>query len=59
MKDNHPAESRFEPRHKRTNKSDKDAVMANDSAMLNPCAKRKKLPTIEEQFSDNDWKIVR
>lgn len=69
MKEKQPIESRYDKafsRHRRTSKNTKDlivcsaeAVMASDSAMLNPCAKRKKLPTIDEQFSDNDWKIVR
>jgi len=53
MKEKHLIESKSDKafsRHRR---------ITEVSDMLNPCAKRKKKPTIEEQFSDNDWKIVR
>jgi hypothetical protein len=59
MKEKHLIESTFEPQHKRTSENAKYAIMASDSAMLNPCAKRKKPATIEEQFSDNGWEIMR
>jgi hypothetical protein len=32
--------------------------VAESSDVFNPCKKKEKQKTLEEQFEDNDWKII-